>query len=791
MRLLKWSLATLVALLLAGAGGAYLAVRASLPQLDGTLATTELRQPVTIERDSLGIVTVTAPTRADIAFGLGVVHAQDRFFQMDLTRRMAAGRLAELFGDQALETDRRNRLHRFSAVADRILDTLPVEHGAVIDAYTAGVNTGLGSLRVRPFEYLLLRAEPEAWHPRDTLLCVFAMYLQLNDSRAGADRQRALIRDTVPPEVSRFIYSVAPEWEAPIDGLVMAAAAVPPAEVYDLQRFEDEFRSQQVAAQTPVEPRALGSNNWAVAGSHTRSGAGLLANDMHLGLGIPNTWYRARMRVPGEGGIDINGATLPGAPTLVVGSNGRIAWGFTNSYGDWSDLVRVELSGDRMSYRSASGWKPLRRHKELLRSSGGRSEELEILATEWGPLVDPDAQGNALALRWTAHDPDASNLRWLLLEHAGSVEEALALAPTIGGPVQNFVVVDSAGDVGWTLIGRMPQRGPNYDPGVPGDWTQPGAGWVGWRDPAEYPRVTDPLSGRIWSANNRVVGGAMLEAIGDGSPDRGARAQQIRDALFAIDRATESDMLAVQLDDRALFLQRWYDLLLATLDPQALAGHPQRGEFRASIEKWEPHASVSSVGYRLTRAFHETLERRIFDALTVEVRSRHPDAKLSVPRQFEEAAWRLVTEQPVHLLDPRYPSWRDFVLSALDETIEQLAGDCPEGLDDCTWGERNVIRIQHPLSRAVPALGRWLDMPAVPAPGDQDMPRVQSPGFGASERLAVSPGHEPDGYFHMPGGQSGHPLSPFYSAGHEAWLAGEKTPFLPGATVHELRVEAR
>lgn len=789
MRYLGRLLAGLVVLAITALLLAWLAVRASLPRLDGEVAEAALGAPVTIERDALGAVTITGASRSDVAFGTGYAHAQDRFFQMDLARRLAAGRLAEVFGDPALGVDRRNRIHRFEAVAAEVMDRLPDAEREVLESYARGVNAGLASLGARPFEYLVLRQRPEPWRATDSLLVVYAMFLQLNDSRAEADRQRGLLKSVLPEELFRFVYSVASEWEAPVDGLVVAAAPVPGPGIYDLRRFEDEFRDRRVAAVRAVSgQRAVGSNNWAVAGRHTRSGAGLLANDMHLGLGVPNTWYRTRLQTRGRTALDLTGATLPGAPNLVVGSNGRVAWGFTNSYGDWSDLVVFERSPDGGRYRAREGWRPFTRHRETLRSSSGRSETIDVLWTQWGPVLETDPASVALALAWTAHDPEAVNLRWLDLESAPDVESALAIAAGIGGPVQNFVAADAQGNIGWTLLGRMPLRGTGYDPAVPSDWTAPDAGWQGWREPGQHPRIVNPPSGRIWSANNRVVGGEPLAAIGDGSPDRGARAQQIRDALLGIDSATERDMLAIQLDDRALFLVRWRDLLLDALDPASLAGDARRAEFRRLVADWTPRAAADSVGYLMVRAFHETVERRVFEALTIEVRARHPQAALVVPRQFEEAAWRLLQERPEHLLDPRFESWQEFLLSAVDEAITRLLEDCT-ALARCTWGERNAVNIRHPLSRAMPALSRWLDMPAVPMGGDHDMPRVHVTGFGASERFAVSPGREQDAYFHMPGGQSGHPLSPYYRAGHEAWVRGEPSPFLPGPSEHTLRLE--
>ncbi len=797
MRILARILIGVAVLVLLTAGAVFLAIRGSLPTIDGEQSAPGLAGDAVIERDLLGAVTITGRTRDDVAYATGFAHAQDRFFQMDLARRMSAGRLAELVGDAALETDARNRAHRFTAVAAKVYAALPPADRSLLDSYARGVNAGLDSLRVRPFEYLLLRQGTERWRPADSLLVVFTMYLQLNDSEASADRQRGLLAASLPPEVFRYVYSVAPAWEAPIDGVVMAAAPMPDASVFDLRRYEAEA-GQVAALRAPVTERensAVGSNNWAVAGSHTKSGAALLANDMHLGLGVPNTWYRARLLVAASSPAarrDLMGLTLPGAPIMVVGSNGRIAWGFTNSYGDWSDLVRVERSADGLQYRSASGWKPLERLIETLRSSSGRTRELVIEQTEWGPVlpsVDLQPTNQVLALAWTAQDPAATNLDWLRLETTTGCESALAVANTIGGPAQNFVCADAAGNVGWTLLGRMPLRGPGYDPSVPADWTQAGAGWQGWREPATYPRVLNPAQGRIWTANNRVVGAERLQAIGDGSPDRGARAQQIRDALFALPpgSATEDDMLRIQLDDRALFLVRWRDFLLSTLSTEAVGGDEQRAAFRQQVAAWDPHAATDAVGYRLVRTFHELLARRVFDALILPARAANTEVKFKVPRQFEEAVWELATLKPVHLLDPRHADWQSFLLDTVDEAIRTVAGECVDPtFASCTWGEANATRIQHPLSRAIPLLSRWLDMPRVPMAGDHDMPHVHAPGFGASERFAVSPGREQQGYFHMPGGQSGHPLSPFYRAGHDAWVTGERLPYLPGPAAYTL-----
>jgi penicillin amidase len=243
-------------------------------------------------------------------------------------------------------------------------------------------------------------------------------------------------------------------------------------------------------------------------------------------------------------------------------------------------------------------------------------------------------------------------------------------------------------------------------------------------------------------------------------------------------------MLRIQLDDRAEFLKRWRTMLSGLLDADSLAGQPRRGEFKRLLLAWNARASVDSVGYRLVRAYHDKTEQAVWDMLLRALRMT-PGDDAKVPAQFESALWRLVNERPAHMLAASYGDWRKFLLEQVDATIAELHKTCPD-LARCTWGSRKPVEIRHPLSRSLPFLAGLLDMPGMELPGDHDMPRVQDGAIGASERFAVSPGHEDQGYIHMPGGQSGHPLSPFYRAGFMDWANGTPAPFLPGASQHRL-----
>ena len=614
-----------------------------------------------------------------------------------------------------------------------------------------------------------------------------------------------LMRETLPPALAAFLAPVGTEWDAPIEGDPIPMPAVPGPEVVDLRRAQPEAA---VARALPSsEPGALaflgaplglgpagdddivrGSNNWAVAGTHTVHGGALLANDMHLGISVPNTWYRLSLVFPGaDGERRVTGVTLPGAPFVVTGSNGHVAWGFTNSEGDWADLVLLEPDpGNPEAYLTPEGPRKLERETETIEVKGEKAETLVVESTIWGPVIDKDYAGRRRALAWVALREGGLNASLVRMESVGSLDEAQALAPEAGIPNQNFVVADSAGRIGWTIIGRIPRR-VGHDGSVPTSWADGTRRWDGWLAPADYPRVVDPPSGRIWTANARVVSGEKLARVGVGGYDLGARQGQIRDDLLAIEKASESDMLRVQLDDRALFLARWQKLLLATLTPDATARGPRRAEARRLVEAWGGHAAIDSVGYRIVRAFRERVRDAVLDPLLAPARARDPKLRPGTApnSRWEGPVWALVTERPAHLLDPRHASWDALLLAALDAALEELTTNA-RPLAGRTWGERNTTLIRHPLSRAVPQLGGFLDMPREPLPGDNHMPRFQSPSAGASERFGVSPGREDQGYFHMPCGQSGHPLSPHYADGHAAWAKGEKTPFLPGPAVQVL-----
>jgi penicillin amidase len=761
---------------------AWLTLRASLPPLDGEIAVAGLGATATIARDADGIPTITASSRTDLAYATGFAHGQDRFFQIDLLRRRSAGELAEMFGETAVNVDTRYRWHRFRDRAAVGIAKMASRDLELLTQYAAGVNAGLASLSAKPFEYYLLGADPRPWTPEDSVLVLYTMFLQLNDERALRDVRRGLVHRVVPQEMYAFMYPQGTEWDAPLMGEARATLPVPSADVVSL----DDVENDAPPAREVGKPQLNGSNNWVVSGALTESGRAIVSNDMHLGLTAPNIYYQARLFVDGADSREVAGVTLPGAPFVVAGSNTKIAWGFTNSYGDWTDAIVLRSGEVPGTYKSPSGDLPFTEHTERIEVKDGDAVEVTIRETIWGPVNDsisyPDGE---VAVSWTAHHEEAVNLRLVDIETADSVFAAVEIANTVGIPPQNFVTGDAEGNIAWTLAGKIPLR-TDYDPLLPTDWSEV-SGWTGWAEVEDYPRIINPESGRIWTANARVADGDALKLIGDSGYDLGARSRQIRDALFAQDKFAPADMLAIQIDDRALFLDRWRDLLLEILDEDVRAADADIAEYHRLVENWLPRAAPESVGYRLVRAFRLEVQARVFHALMASVRAAYDDdVRLRISNQFEAPLWSLVTEQPQHLLPAGYESWQELMIAAVRENIDFYAENYDGPLADRIWGERNVTRISHPLSRAMPMLAGFLDMPYEPIGGDVDLPRAQGPTFGASERFSVSPGDETNSLMHMPAGQSGHPLSAYYRQGHDDWVRGRQSPFLPGQTQHKL-----
>ena len=480
-----WILAFLwlvVVLVLAAAIGGYAFLRASLPTLDGEIAAAGLRGPVTVTRDVLGVPTIRGGDRGDVAFATGFVHAQERFFQMDLLRRAGAGDLAALLGKTLLPVDRERRIHRFGARAGVALAALPEPDRVLLERYTAGVNAGLSGLGARPFEYGVLRATPRPWVAQDTLLVVWAMYFDLQEEQLHRVFSRGWLRDQgTTVEQLAFLLPSASGYDAPLDAAAIDVAPAPlPAQAPAW--FGKPAKTKVALLEDIGNDAAVGSNNWVVAGGRSKSGAAIVANDMHLTLRLPHIWYRAAFELESAGAPRrrLVGVTLPGTPALVAGSNGQVAWGLTNSYGAYLDLLELEFDPkDASRYRlpptmrGASGdeWGLVRTVEERIAVAGDADEVLPVKETAFGPVWERG--GRRYAVHWVAHDPGAINFVPFELERAATTAEAIAIAKRAGYPAQNLVAGDAAGRIGWTVAGALPAREASWASTFPAPASRP------------------------------------------------------------------------------------------------------------------------------------------------------------------------------------------------------------------------------------------------------------------------------------------------------------------------------
>ncbi len=763
-------------LVLAVAAAAAIALAITRPQISGAATLPGLSAPVAVQRDAIGHTTVDASSRLDIARATGFIHAQERFLSMDFRRRLAAGELAALFGPSAVERDLKLRPQRFRLHAQRVAAALPDDERALLAAYADGVNQGLAAMPGWPFPYFLMLQRPEPWKSEDSILTLYSMYLVLQGERWRYESTVGALHELFGASVANFLAPVGTHYDAPLDGTPapLRTPSVPGPEDIDLRSM-------------PLDPTQIdhvrmhwersGSNAFAISGTHSAHGGALIANDMHLVLLAPNLWYRMHWRWRDGQNRMASGLTLPGSPWMVAGSNGHIAWGFTNSNIDSQDLIvlepghpSVETIEEPVEVRFARDRKAIYRH------------------SAWGPIVAQDRQGREYALRWTAHWLEGKAMRLGRIELATNLQQAMHEFQRSIMPSQNVLIGDRGGNIAWTIAGPLFQRDghdgriPQPLPHCPADASAPCAG-LGpqprWLPPDDYPAIVNPPDGRLWSANSRHIGGKAYALLGDGRYTGGMRARQIRDRLRERDRFREADMLAVQLDTRADFLDEWRPRLQHILNEPGIAPLAERHHVRALLESWDGYARTDSAAYRLVRTFRKRTHELFLLALQNRLGTTSDIDIRPLRWQLDGPLTRILEADARHFLPQGMQRMDDLLALALRLTLEDMTANGRE-LSVATWGEANPSTIRHPLSHILPWLSPLLDPPGAPQAGDLNLPRVERPSFGASNRTVVSPGREAQGILHMPTGQSGHPLSPYYNAGHEDWLHGRPSAFLPG-----------
>ena len=737
-------------------------MRRSTPRTSGEVVLAGIAAEVRIARDAWGRPRIDAATFDDAAFALGFLHAQDRFFQMDLARRFAGGRLAELLGPPAVATDIESRAYEPTRIAAEVLGALPERHRRVLRTYAEGVNAGLADLGAPPPEYLLLAITPEPWTETDSLLVVLGMWRGL--ALVGTfERQRSALESIVPESVVRFLLPETTRFDAPVvGGTPHTPIPIPGPEVFDPRTWAAPHHKALLGGET----RVPGSNGWAVAGSRTADGRAILANDMHLGLMVPTQWYWAELAWrDGADQRDAIGVTLPGVPAIVAGSNGHIAWGFTNVTGDVADWVIVEpVEGDPSRYRTPEGDEPFIEGRETIRVRFAPDRIVDTQSTRWGRIRRTDTLTRPMALKWTGTEPDCIDLGLLDMLQARSVEEALDTAAAWNGPPQNVVVAAADGRIGWTIAGRFPVRS-GIDGRRPASWAEPGVGWTGFVPTEAKARVIDPPQGFIATANARTVGADEAAIYGHhfAPAFRQARiAEVLKESIGPIDEAATA---ALQNDTRLESMDFWRNLVI-----EAAGDDAELADAAEAARDWNGHADLDSAGLPLIVGFRSRVLRAVFGSIDKAAQESSGE-RFSVRGWLghEESARRLVEERPAHWVPRGHDTWE----SALRDSLRAEVREDPAGVHRA---EPVVARILHPLSAVIGgALRRW-DMPRDRIGGNWWAVRVMGPDFGASQRMAISPGHEDAGVVEIPCGPSGHPMHRWYRSTHRAWVEGRSVP---------------
>lgn len=761
----------------------------SLPTKGGSRSLKGLCQVAKVSRDGESIVQIEAKSRVDMSQTLGFVHAQERFFQMDLLRRAAAGELSELFGNRTLDIDRQTRLLGLRAVAQEVYRRLGPLEKSWVEAYTRGVNQGLASLLTAPPEYWLLNMHCTPWKPEDTFLVSYNLFVGLQDTLGSKSYYRGILYSQLPQEVADFFAKNGSAWEAALDESHPSLLPIPNSQAFAYLKnckTINESGPQRDPAHEMSSP-VLGSNCWALTADQTKSGRALLASDMHLRLGIPNIWYRAQLRYPDNQGkmVCLDGATLPGVPALIMGSNGRVAWGFTSSQINTVDLLTLHVTKDGY-YSTDQGLLPLETTCEKIKVKGEPDFEQVQRQTIWGPLLESEFEGKALVARWVARKPEALNLNVVQLETALDVPDAIHIAKRLRTPALNFFAADLQGRIGWTLSGSIPDR--DYSAALPRSSELPG--WKHLLPPEKLPSKILSEKGVLWNCNNRMQGDVSWERLGNENMANGIRAFQVKQTLKGRSDHTAEQMLQLQMCEQTPFLDRWHRLLLDLVQGPKCATLTEKGEVLKALESWDGRCSSTSVGYPLLRKFRERVGLRVLRRLLHPCYQCDPDFSFTCI-DIEEPLWLLVSRQPEHLISPHFDSWDSELAAALAETISSLKSKFSgQNLDQITWGECQKVHIHHPLSYGGAILTYLFDIPAKQlGGGDAWVPKVLISSFGASQRMVVSPGDEEKGLFLMPCGQSGHFLSKDYSNLHPYWLMGRARPLQPGPIRHLLTLK--
>ena len=788
------------------------ATQAALPQLDGDVHLASLSAPVAVRRDGHGVPHIDAATEDDLFAAQGYVTAQDRLWQMDLLRRASNGELAEVFGSAALPHDKQQRVLKIRLTAERIYKALSNADRRRLDDYARGVNsfiTQAGNAHSLPSEFFLLMYRPQPWRGADSISVGLSMVEELDmHAKSKLDRARvsAALHDA---KLEADLYPVGSWRDHPPTGVRVDLSQPQPLPVAPPKNHrhnndeddDDENTETRLAPGgtagiftllAPHDLRALstllgqpgcgdcaaGSNNWVVAGSHTASGKPLLANDMHLGLSVPNIWYMADLNSHGAPGFHAAGVTLPGFPLIIAGHNEHVAWGFTALLADVQDLYYEKLD-DKGNYQGLDGqWHPLGFDRETIRVRGGKDVVVDVQSTEHGPLMNPIVPGETrpLALKWTLYDPALYSIPLYEMNTAANWAEFSAALETWCWPTQNLVYADDQGHIAYRAIGKVPMR-PAGIVNVPiGDDSHE---WQGYIPFDQMPNAVDPPSGFLATANSRVTTDKSPYPITDEWEDP-YRVERIYKALEGRDSLTPKDMLAVQTDVYSEVDQEMGHRFAYAIDHSASEDARLR-KAADMMRTWDGRLTTGSAAASLVTRTRAALWPMILEPKL---------GPLAGAYHWEESQFaeeEIVMRAKPEWLPGNYKNWDELLTAAVRKGMHD--GRAPADVGDWEYGSWHVVELDHPLSRFLPFIGRVADEGPLPLSGDKTTVKQVDRAFGPSQRFTMDWSNVDGSTENIVLGESGNPLSPYFRDQWNDWYEGTTfaLPFTPAAVAAQAR----
>lgn len=769
--------AALCLLLLSGAAmWLYWRSHVCLPELDGTVRVGGLRSRVEVWRDARGVPHVRAASLDDLMFAQGYVTAQDRLWQMDLSRRLARGELSEIFGRRALSLDIENRTLGFREIVERAGQDFDPASRKLLAAYSRGVNEFIRTHQNRlPIEFLLLRYQPGPWRDSDSSTIHLNMAKALNYTwRDKLMRER--VRAKVGPELEADLFPDRSPLDHPVAEPV-AASAAPDRHAQAFPASEDEAAEaafgpigSRRAALLPSEdtlPPDLGSNNWVLSGAHTQSGKPLLANDPHLAHSIPSVWYMIHLEAPR---LDVSGVSLPGAPLVIIGHNQRIAWGMTNTGPDVQDLYAEQFDPrNPAQYLHGDKWVEAEIRDETIRVRGAPDYHFRVRITRHGPVILED-DARALALRWTALEPRALRFPFLKIDQAQNWREFTGALRDYAGPTQNFVYADADGNIGFYAAGWIPIR-KRGDGAVPFRGSTDDSEWTGYVPFEGLPHAYNPRSGMIATANGRVVPDDYPYFITHrwAEPFRTARIFQ---RLEAGNRFTVSDMLRLQTDIYTME-DVWLAKQLLAAGRAQTPATPDAQYALTLLAGWDGEARADSAATPVCEVTRQALLARILRPRLGNDLSGYnwPMSTLFLQNVLANhwARW----------LPPEDASFDATLIKSLEEGVRQIPRLV--GSDERSawqWGKTIPLVFHHRLAGSFPFLDRWLNVGPVPQAGTKTTVKQTTPALGPSMRMVVDFANLDDSVNNITLGESGQVSSPYYRDQFDAWYGGRSFPML-------------